>query len=47
MRWIEETSSIAARRVSPGLGADCSWSSAGIDGMTFRSAVLPGEVVYS
>ncbi|KAI5477137.1 acyl-CoA thioesteraes 11 [Pseudohyphozyma bogoriensis] len=41
MRWIEETSTIAARRVS-----FTPWSSAAIDSLTFRSAVLPGEVVY-
>ncbi|ORY92619.1 HotDog domain-containing protein [Leucosporidium creatinivorum] len=42
MRWIEEMSSIAARRVLP----SCSWSSAAIDSLTFKSAVLPGEVCY-
>lgn len=41
MRWIEEISSVAARRVSY-----CPWSSAAIDSLSFRSAVLPGEVVY-
>ncbi|KAL8292711.1 hypothetical protein RQP46_001323 [Phenoliferia psychrophenolica] len=42
MRWIEEISSVAARRVA----AHCPWSSAAIDSLSFRSAVLPGEVVY-
>ncbi|GAA5901472.1 hypothetical protein JCM6882_006288 [Rhodosporidiobolus microsporus] len=42
MRWVEEVSSIAARRVYPA----ASWSSAAIDGLTFLTAVQPGEVVY-
>lgn len=42
MRWIEETSAIAARQVYPG-GA---WSSASIDALTFKSSAQPGEVVY-
>ncbi|GAA5835583.1 hypothetical protein JCM11251_002969 [Rhodosporidiobolus azoricus] len=42
MRWVEEVCSIAARRVYPA----ASWSSASIDGLTFLTAVQPGEVVY-
>ncbi|GAA6027332.1 hypothetical protein JCM8097_002601 [Rhodosporidiobolus ruineniae] len=42
MRWVEEVSSIAARRIYP----SASWSSASIDGLTFLTAVQPGEVVY-
>lgn len=42
MRWVEEVSSIAARRISP----HAAWSSAAIDGLTFKLAVEPGWVVY-
>ncbi|GJN89204.1 hypothetical protein Rhopal_002182-T1 [Rhodotorula paludigena] len=42
MRWVEEVSTIAARRVYPA----CSWSSAAIDSLTFKTAVQLGEVVY-
>lgn len=42
MRWVEEVSSIAARRISP----YAAWSSAAIDGLTFKLAVQPGWVVY-
>ncbi|GAA5830251.1 hypothetical protein JCM5353_005364 [Sporobolomyces roseus] len=42
MRWVEEVSSIAARRISP----HAAWSSAAIDGLTFKLAVQPGWVVY-
>ncbi|BGP07875.1 hypothetical protein JCM10049v2_003719 [Rhodotorula toruloides] len=42
MRWVEEVSTIAARRVYP----TASWSSAAIDSLTFKTAVQPGEVVY-
>ncbi|SCV67517.1 BQ2448_5128 [Microbotryum intermedium] len=42
MRWIEEASAIAARRILP----SASWSSACIDSLTFKSPVIPGEVVY-
>lgn len=41
MRWLEEVSSVAARRVSV-----TPWSSAAIDSLSFNSAVHPGEVVY-
>lgn len=41
MRWLEEVSSISARRV-----ANVPWCSAAIDGLTFMDSVLPGEVVY-
>lgn len=40
MRWIEEISAIAARRVHPG-----PWASASIDSLTFKSSAKPGEVV--
>ncbi|GAA5860089.1 hypothetical protein JCM1840_001878 [Sporobolomyces johnsonii] len=43
MRWVEEVSSIAARRIFP----NAAWSSATIDSLTFKSAVQPGEVVYA
>ncbi|CEQ40411.1 SPOSA6832_02049, partial [Sporobolomyces salmonicolor] len=43
MRWVEEVSSIAARRIFP----QAAWSSATIDSLTFKSAVQPGEVVYA
>ncbi|SDA02248.1 BZ3501_MvSof-1269-A2-R1_C50g00260 [Microbotryum saponariae] len=42
MRWIEEASAIAARCILPSV----SWSSACIDSLTFKSPVIPGEVVY-
>ncbi|GAA5857507.1 hypothetical protein JCM8547_009308 [Rhodosporidiobolus lusitaniae] len=42
MRWVEEVSTMSARRVYP----LASWSSAAIDGLTFLTAVQPGEVVY-
>ncbi|GAA5878948.1 hypothetical protein JCM16303_007240 [Sporobolomyces ruberrimus] len=42
VRWVEEVSSIAARRISP----HASWSSAAIDSLTFKLAVEPGWVVY-
>lgn len=42
MRWVEEVSTIAARRVSPNV----SWASAGIDSLTFKVSALPGWVVY-
>lgn len=42
MRWAEEMAAMCSRRVLP----TASWSSASIDALTFRSAVLPGEVVY-
>lgn len=42
MRWTEEVSTIAARRVFP----SASWSSAAIDSLTFKTAVELGEVVY-
>ncbi|GAA5915639.1 acyl-CoA thioesterase [Sporobolomyces salmoneus] len=42
MRWVEEVSSIAARRICP----HAAWSSAAIDGLTFKLAVEPGWVVY-
>ncbi|GAA6018933.1 hypothetical protein JCM8202_000609 [Rhodotorula sphaerocarpa] len=42
MRWVEEVSTIAARRVCP----HASWSSAGIDSLTFKVPVRPGWVVY-
>ncbi|BGP15959.1 hypothetical protein JCM10213v2_003952 [Rhodosporidiobolus nylandii] len=42
MRWVEEVSTIAARRIY----SHASWSSAAIDGLTFLTAVQPGEVVY-
>ncbi|GAA5983204.1 hypothetical protein JCM11641_006848 [Rhodosporidiobolus odoratus] len=43
MRWVEEVSTIAARRIHP----TASWSSAAIDGLTFLTAVQPGEVCYA
>jgi len=42
MRWTEEVSTIAARRIFP----SASWSSAAIDSLTFKTAVQLGEVVY-
>ncbi|BGP39821.1 hypothetical protein JCM10449v2_003773 [Rhodotorula kratochvilovae] len=42
MRWTEEVSTIAARRIFPG----ATWSSAAIDSLTFKTAVQLGEVVY-
>ncbi|GAA6010677.1 hypothetical protein JCM11491_002890 [Sporobolomyces phaffii] len=42
MRWVEEVSSVAARRICP----HAAWSSAAIDGLTFKVAVEPGWVVY-
>ncbi|KPV75421.1 uncharacterized protein RHOBADRAFT_53399 [Rhodotorula graminis WP1] len=42
MRWTEEVSTIAARRIFP----SASWSSAAIDSLTFKTAVELGEVVY-
>ncbi|GAA5880656.1 hypothetical protein JCM3774_000566 [Rhodotorula dairenensis] len=42
MRWVEEVSTIAARRVFP----DVQWASAGIDSLTFKVSALPGWVVY-
>lgn len=42
MRWVEEVSTIAARRVFPHV----QWASAGIDSLTFKVSALPGWVVY-
>jgi len=42
MRWVEEVSSIAARRICP----TASWSSAAIDSLTFKFAVEPGMAAY-
>ncbi|GAA5822696.1 hypothetical protein JCM3770_003372 [Rhodotorula araucariae] len=42
MRWTEEVSTIAARRIFP----HATWSSAAIDSLTFKTAVQLGEVVY-
>lgn len=42
MRWVEEVSTIAARKVHP----TASWTSAGIDSLTFKVATEPGWVVY-
>lgn len=43
MRWVEEAATIAVRRIHP----TASWSSAGIDGLTFLTSVQPGEVCYA
>ncbi|KAM0787563.1 hypothetical protein ACM66B_003633 [Microbotryomycetes sp. NB124-2] len=40
--WIGSICAISARRIFP----SASWSTAAIDSFTFKSAVLPGEVVY-
>ncbi|KAK4051196.1 hypothetical protein OIV83_003018 [Microbotryomycetes sp. JL201] len=40
--WIGSICAISARRIFP----SASWSTAAIDSFTFKSAVLPGEVVH-
>ncbi|GAA6002444.1 hypothetical protein JCM10207_001123 [Rhodosporidiobolus poonsookiae] len=43
MRWVEEVSTMAARRIYP----SASWSSAAIDSLTFLTSAQLGEVVYA